>query len=207
MYNFNDGTKGHGQCPNEHWGSPNPAYCDQSIIEVCAQVSQLPPGNDTSMTAQTGFGQNDGDGADCVAAVNNGNAPGVTLAYPDCISKFQSLQGCAETTNENYNADCIGAVLNSKYNDNEGHETLPLDISKPRFALSTPKFFGIVTANLTLIHPEPQLSSDTSQAAYQVAQSQQQSGAASSSKGSTGGFGAAVSRVVLGGWGSPIGER
>ena len=177
MYNYNDNTKGTGKCPDDDWGSPNPAYCQQSINEVCTTVSQQPAANNSIWGYQTGTGKIDGDGADCYAGVNNGKGATAPIDFNTCLQAFASLNGCAETTNENYNADCTGATLNIQFNTNNGHAGQAVSNNLPAYALATPKFFGVDATSQSFNHPDPQLAADQSDQSLQAKQQQDQEAA------------------------------
>ncbi len=51
------------------------------------------------------------------------------------MQAFASLAGCAESTNENYNADCIGGSINLQFNTNNGHSGQAIKSELPAYAL------------------------------------------------------------------------
>lgn len=175
MYNYNDNTKGAGKCSDAKWGSPNPAYCQQSINFVCLAISQQPASNDSTRGYQTGTGQIDGE---------NAAAP---IPFDTCMQAFASLAGCAKSTNENYNADCIGGSINLQFNTNNGHSGQAIKSKLPAYALATPKFFGVDKTSLDFNHPDSQLAADRSNQAAQIAQQQAQEGADANGQKAAGG--------------------
>ena len=115
---------------------------------------------------QTGTGINKGPNADCYAAANNGkNAPG-PMVVSDCMAAFARLQGCGESTNVGFNANCIGGTINVQFNTNNGKMGQAVDVNKARFGLGPPNYFGIgSTTDEDFNHPDPQLAADRSDAA------------------------------------------
>ena len=200
MYNWNND----GSCPEENWGSPNASYCSQSIVSVCLAVSKLPANNNSGYGFQTGSRQIDGIGADCYAAANNGEkAP--PLDYNICLQQLTSLIACGTNTgNSGYLPACTGGTINAKYNDNEGHESQPLNVNLPRYGLGTPKFFGVDASKQSFNHPDGQPEADRSNQAAQIAQQQTQEAASSPATAAeeSAEEGGGGSRVYTGGYGA-----
>lgn len=177
MYNYNAGTKGAGKCPDLDWGSPNPAYCAQSINFVCLALSQQPPANNSIFGYQTGAGVIDGDGADCYAGANNGKGATAAVPFDTCMQAFANLSGCAVPTFPGYIPDCIGGTWNLQFNTNNGHAGQAVRDNLPSYALATPKFFGVGATTQSFNHPDPQLAADTTEQSAQIAQQQSQENA------------------------------
>ena len=194
MYNYNDNTKGAGTCPDPNWGSPNYQNCQQSINFVCLAISQTPASNTSVWGYETGTGQIDGQNADCYAGAMNGQGATATVSFDQCMQAFGSLMGCAESTNQNFNADCTGGTINLSFNienpSNSKHDGAPVDASLPSYALSTPKFFGVDGTKDNFNHPDPQLAGDRTDQSAQMAQQQQEEAAQANGGQSSGTAGA-----------------
>ena len=136
-------------CPIYCHSSPRIENCQQSIDAVCAKVATASPSPkgkqqwfhyDTKTPTTTplnpagdaGTPSND----DCMALVRVSASTTLFPSAESCVRTFESLQGCAASTNQNFNASCVGGSINVDF-CSDRHGLLLDDKAGPAFALGT----------------------------------------------------------------------
>ena len=72
---------------------------------------------------------------DCLAIVRT---PAKLTLFPSqesCVRTFQAIQGCGATTNQGFNASCVGGSINTRYCDDK--HGLLVDDTVPGFLLES----------------------------------------------------------------------
>ena len=114
-------------------GQPNEDYCAPAINATCTALVATAAGNSTTLATRIGTGVSDGANADCVAVSKNGKNPPPDMAT--CLQKFAEIQGCFETTNVGYGANCVGGSINLSFCTTSAPI---IDGNLPTYQLGTP---------------------------------------------------------------------
>ena len=116
--------------------SPDMSACQHSVDTVCAYVSKVLPSTVDRIFLYTTTSRDTLDPLrDCQAVVRLSHQVH-SLAEASCVRSFSTIQGCAQDTNQHYNASQVGGSINIDFcNDHRGRI---LNEGLTAFALGTP---------------------------------------------------------------------
>ena len=122
-------------------GIPNPASCTQSIGLACSALANTTTNGissyiefNTAGSTELGLAS-DNITSECTALIRVSGIQTPT-SYDDCLQSFQSIQGCGNSANADFNPLCSSGTINYAFCDKNLYSII--DLTKPAYALGSP---------------------------------------------------------------------